>query len=284
MKKIALILMSCTLLMLVGCNTEKRKNFIVLVDNSTSVPQNVIERYIKTIQETILPNMGEKDKLTVQFIDACSQTKAERIYNFNLAEMDFSNRMDGVNHAADSSRARLRRYLLKTVKDELANTIIVKRQERKSCGNYTDIVNALNEAKSLVENGKSYTSKTGKLLNDAQGNSNYEYETCIVIFSDMVNENAARAFDFTTFGRLKDEDVSRKVTELKDLNKIPDLHGVKILVYGATSTKEAGVFAGRQIENVKLFWDLFFHSAGADLKGYGYDTSMELKNYLAKNE
>lgn len=284
MKKITLILMSCTLLILAGCNTEKRKNFIVLVDNSTSVPEDVMQRYITTIQETILPNMGEKDKLTVQFIDACSQNKAERIYSFNLAEMDFSNKMDGVNHAADSSRARLKRYLLQTVKDELAQTIIAKRQERKSCGNYTDIVNALNEAKSLVQNGKSYTSKTDKLLNDAQGNDNYEYETCIVIFSDMVNENAARTFDFTTFGRLKDEDVNRKVTELKDLNKIPDLHGVKILVYGATSTKEAGAFAGQQIENVKLFWEMFFQSAGADLKGYGYDTGMELKNYLAKND
>ncbi len=280
MKKVTLILMSCTLLILAGCNTEKRKNFIVLVDNSTSVPEDVMQRYITTIQETILPNMGEKDKLTVQFIDACSQNKAERIYSFNLAEMDFSNKMDGVNHAADSSRARLRHYLLQTVKDELAQTIIAKRQERKSCGNYTDIVNALNEAKSLVQNAKSYTSKTDKLLNDAQGNDNYEYETCIVIFSDMVNENAARTLDFTTFGRQNDEDVNRKVTELKDLNKIPDLHGVRILVYGATSTKEAGAFAGRQIENVKLFWEMFFQSAGADLKGYGYDTQMELKQYL----
>lgn len=283
MKKITLIL-CCTLLALAGCDTAKRKNFVILIDNSISVPADVIERYIETILETILPNMGEKDRLTVQFIDACSQNKAERIYAFDLAEMDFSNKMDGVNHAADSSRARLRRYLLQTVKDELAQTIITKRQERKSCGNYTDIVNALNEAKNLVHKGKSYTSKTDKLLNDAQGNENYEYETCIVIFSDMVNENAARTFDFTTFGRLKDEDVNRKVTELKELNKIPDLHGVKILVYGATSTKEAGAFAGRQIENVKLFWEMFFQSAGADLKGYGYDTGMELKNYLVKNE
>lgn len=284
MRKMTLIIMSCTLLMLAGCDIPKRKNFVILVDNSTSVPLDVIEHYITTIKETILPNMGEKDRLTVQFIDACSQNKAERIYSFDLTEMDFTNKADGVNHAADSSRARLRRYLLQTVKDELAKTIIAKRQERKSCGNYTDIINALNEAKSLVENGKSYTSKTDKLLNDAQGNDNYEYETCIVIFSDMVNENTERTFDFSTFGRLKDEDVNRKVTELKDLNKIPELHGVKILVYGATSTKEAGAFAGRQIENVKLFWNLFFQSAGADLKGYGYDTGMELKNYLVKNE
>lgn len=283
MKKLTIIL-SCALLILAGCDTTKRKNFVVLVDNSTSVPEEVIQRYINTIQETILPNMGFKDRLTVQFIDACSQNKAERIYAFNLAEMDFTNKADGVNHAADSSDARLRRYLLQTVKDEVANKIITKRKERKNCGNYTDIVNALNEAKSLVETKKNYKSKTDKILNDAQGNENYEYETCIVIFSDMVNENAARTFDFTRFGRLKEEDVNKKVTELKDLNKIPDLHGVKILAYGATSTKEAGAFAGRQIENVKLFWELFFQSAGADLTGYGYDTEMELKKYLVKNE
>ena len=54
------------------------------------------------------------------------------------------------------------------------------------------------------------------------------------------------------------------------------------MVYGASSTKEAGAFGGKQIENVKLFWDLFFKSAGADVKGYGYDTELELKNYLAE--
>lgn len=282
MKKIIVIL-SCTLLMLAGCDSTKRKNFIVLIDNSASVPEEIIQRYVSTLQETILPNMGEKDKLTVQFVDACSQNKAERIYSFDLAELDFTNNRDGVNHAADSSRARLRHYLLENVKDEIAKIIIAKRNERKGCGNYTDIINALDEAKSLVENKKNYTSKTDKMLNDAQGDENYEYETCIVIFSDMVNENAARTFDFTAFGRLKEEDVNRKVTELKEMNKIPDLNGVKILVYGATSTKEAGAFAGRQIENVKLFWDLFFQSAGAALKGYGYDTQMELKEYLVTN-
>ena len=140
----------------------------------------------------------------------------------------------------------------------------------------------MNEAKKLVESKKSYSSTTDKLLNDAQGNDNFEYETCIVIFSDMVNENSAKTFDFTTFGRLKDDEVNKKVLELKDLDKIPDLAGVKVLVYGATSTKEAGAFSGKQIENVKLFWDLFFQSAGADVKGYGYDTEMELKNYVAQ--
>jgi len=283
MKQITLLLL-CILVTLTGCDTTKRKNFVVLIDNSTSVPEQVMQRYITNIQETILPNMGAKDKLIVQFIDGCSQDKAERIYSFDLAEMDFTNKADGANHQADSSHARLKRYLTVTVKDDIAKTILAKRKERKDCGGYTDIINALNEAKKLVESKKNFSSTTDKILNDANGDESFEYETCIVIFSDMVNENSAKTFDFTTFGRLKDDEVNKKVLELKDLDKIPDLAGVKILVYGATSTKEAGAFSGKQIENVKLFWDLFFQSAGADIKGYGYDTQMELKNYLAKAE
>ena len=283
MKQITLLLLSI-LVTLTGCDTTKRKNFVVLIDNSTSVPEQVMQRYITNIQETILPNMGAKDKLIVQFIDGCSQDRAERIYSFDLAEMDFTNKADGANHQADSSRARLKRYLSVTVKDDIAKTILAKRKERKDCGGYTDIINALNEAKKLVESKKNFSSTTDKIMNDANGDENFEYETCIVLFSDMVNENKERTFDFTGFGRLKEDDVNKKVLELKDLNKIPDLAGVKILVYGATSTKEEGAFAGKQIENVKLFWDLFFQSAGADIKGYGYDTQLELKNYLAKAE
>jgi len=280
MKKLAHILLSI-LVALAGCNAAKRKNLVVLIDNSISVPESVIRRYIAIIQETILPGMGKKDKLTVQFIDGCSQTKAERIYAFDLAATDFSNKADGVNHATDSSRARLKRYLSVTVKDEIANTILTKRIERKDCGSYTDIVNSMDEVKRLVETKKNFISDTDKILNDANGDENYQYETCIVIFSDMVNENKERTFDFTTFGRLKKDEVEKKVSELKDLNKIPNLAGVKVLVYGATSTRKAGRLAGKQVENVKLFWDLFFQSAGADLKGYGYDTGIELENYLA---
>lgn len=280
MRKIVLILVS-TLLLLTGCDTTKRKNFIILIDNSISVPEQIMRRYVEIIQKTILPNMGEKDKLTVEFIDGCSQNKAERIYTFDLAEMNFENKADGINHMADSTRARLRYYLTETVKNQIGVTILAKRNERKDCGNYTDIVNALKEAKSLIDNKKNYKNKTDKLFNDAQGDDNYEYETCMVIFSDMVNENPEKTCDFTNFGKVKEEAVTNKISELKEADKIPNLTGIKVLVYGATNTKNAGVFANKQIENVRLFWELFFKSAGADLKGYGYDTELELKNYIA---
>ena len=102
---------------LTGCDITKRKNFVVLIDNSISVPEQVMQRYITTILETILPNIGDHDRLIVQFIDGCSQGKAERIYSFDLAEMNFENKADGVNHKADSASTRLKHYLLVTVGD-----------------------------------------------------------------------------------------------------------------------------------------------------------------------
>ena len=283
MEKLVTILV-CTLVLMASCTTNKRKNFVILIDNSTSVPEKIMLNYINTIQETVLPNMGEKDKLTVQFIDACSQTKAERIYTVDLAEIDFSKHGDGINNKEDSSKSRMKRFLTDSVKNEIEQIVLEKRIERSNCGSFTDIVNALNEAKLLVDNKKNYKSKTDKILNDAKGDDNYEYETCLVIFSDMVNENSERTFDFTRFGKLKEEEVNKKVEELKELDKIPDLAGVKVLVYGATSTASAGPFAGKQIENIKRFWELFFKSAGADLKGYGYDTKIEIRDYLVKND
>ena len=280
MKKITLIL-SRALLILTGCVSTKRKNFLILIDPTLSISRTEMQRYITTIQETILPNMGEKDRLTIQFIDACSHYKAERIYSIDLAEMNFTNKADGANHAPDSVRIRLRRFVLETMNKDIANTIIAKRKERIGCSNYTDIINAINEVRSLVESQKNYTSKTDMLINNVQGDDSYEYETCLILFSDMVNENSSRTYDFTKFGQLRDQEIKNKVTALKEQNKIPDLARVKILVYGATSTKYVGIYAGKQIENVKLFWVLFFQSAGAEVRGYGYDTEIELKNYMA---
>ncbi len=102
-------------------------------------------------------------------------------------------------------------------------------------------------------------------------------------YSDMVNENSERTFDFTQIGKLKSDGVEGKVQELKDMDKIPDLANINVVVYGATSTKEAGPYANKQIENVKLFWELFFKSARANVKGFGYDTDAEIKELVADN-
>lgn len=277
MKQIAILV--AMLFVLTGCNTNKRRNIVILVDNSASITEDIIQRYIATIQNTILPNMGEKDKLALQFIDGCSQGKAERIFTVDLAEVNFENDADGINHKADSSNMRRMIYMA-GVTDKLAAQVVNKRRERKDCGQYTDIINAIIEAKTLVENRKSYSNATNQVVNNISGAENYVYETCLIIFSDMVNEDRLQTYDFTSFGKLKREDIEKKTAELKEQGKIPDLPNVKVIIYGATSTNKASSYAGKQIENIKYFWELYFQSAGADLIGYGYDTKLELKKYL----
>ena len=287
MKTLAIILFAA-LTLFSSCGSTKRNNFIILIDNSLTVPENVFERYVQTIQQSIIAKMGSKDRLTVQFIDGCSQSMAERVYSIDLAVMDFSSDADGINYKEDSAAARLKRFVTDSVASEIRKIVLAKRKERNSdvknkCSQFTDIVGALNEARSLIDKKKNYNSTKDKVLNDADGKDSYEYVTSIIIFSDMVNENSDRTFDFTQMGKLKLDGVEKKVQELKDIDKIPDLAKINVVAYGATSTKEAGPFANKQVENVKLFWELFFKSAGADLKGYGYDTDAEIKGLVADN-
>ena len=228
--------------------------------------------------------MGSQDRITIQFIDGCSQSLAERIYSIDLATMNFSSNADGINFKEDSNAVRLKRFVSDSVLSEIKKVIIAKRKERIKCNQFTDIISALNEVKSLVNKKKNYGSTKDKILNTADGEENYEYATTIIIFSDMINEDKQKLYDFTKMGRIGEAQVNKKIKDLENSKTIPNLKGVNIFVYGATSTKEAGVFANKQIENVKLFWDLFFQSTGADMKGYGYDTELELKNYMAKTD
>ena len=275
-----LIVLVTIVFTLTGCEVEKRKNLVVLIDNSNSVPTETMERYITNITDVITPNLRSNDMLTIQFTDACSQGQAERIYHLDLSKIDFADPKDGINKMKDSADARLRNYIKHNVANDVRLKVEAAREKRKNCGNYTDIIHSLTESKKLVMNKKSFETKTDKILNNANGNENYQYETALVIYSDMVNENSLRTLDFTKFGRLSKEDVEQKYNAISETNKIPDFQGVKILVYGATSTKKAGKFSGKQIENVKYFWDLYFHSAGAEIIGYGYDSEIELLNYL----
>lgn len=278
-KKLTIILSA--LLFLSSCTSTKRHNYILLIDNSKTISETTLNKYISIMQQTILPNMGRYDRLTIQFIDECSMTQSERVFTLDLASMQFANKADGMNNAADSSKARMKRFMNDSIQTILRTTLITKREERKVCGNYTDIINALNEATALITHEKSYTSTTDEIMNNAEGKENFKYENCIIIFSDMVNENREKTFDFTQFGKYNEEKINTKLEELRKLNKIPDLSGCSILIYGATSTIEAGSYANKQIENCKTFWQNFFHESGAELKGYAYDSKKEITDYMA---
>lgn len=278
-----IIIFLSALLFLSSCTSTKRHNYIILIDNSKTINEVILNKYINIILQSIIPNLSRYDRITIQFIDECSMTQAERVFSLDLASMDFTNKSDGMNNAIDSTKARMKRYLGDSIQIILRNTILAKRIERKDCGNFTDIINALNEVTALVSHEKSYNNTIDKISNNASGKENYEYRNCIIIFSDMVNENRDKTFDFTEFGKFNKEKINNKLEDLHKLNKIPDLSSCEILIYGATSTIEAGTYANKQIENCKIFWQNFFHESGAELKGYAYDSKKEITDYMTSS-
>lgn len=275
-----IIILTGALVLMTSCTTAKRNNYILLIDNSRSIKPELMDKYISIMIHNILPHIGINDRLTIQFIDECSMTQSERVFHLDLAKMDFSKSTDGLNHAVDSINARRHRFLTDSIQAMLKSTILQKRAERKSCGSYTDIINALKECTSLICQDKSYITTWDKIANDAQGNENYEYQNSIIIFSDMINSNRNKTFDFNSFGSLSNEEVVNKIELLKEDRMIANLSGCKVLVCGATATDVGGFSGNRQIEMARMFWETYFKASGGILMVYAYDSKLEIEEYI----
>ncbi|MGV8111796.1 MAG: hypothetical protein AB2L17_02705 [Lentimicrobium sp.] len=282
MKTLSTIVLTCILLLFTSCNTGKRVNYIVLLDNSKSISEQLLNLYIDMIANTIVLNMGRYDRLTIQFIDECAMTKAERVYSIDLDKLDFTNSRDGLNHREDSIRYRLHQYLMDSIQPAITASIKAKRAQRTDCGNYTDIVNALNGSTALITHEKNFSSPIDKVQNSAKGIDNYEYESVYIILSDMVQENRDKVLDFTQMGRMNTDQVYQKIEDIRSLGKIPDLSGCSVFIYGATASKEAGPFANRQIENIRLFWETYFKDSNAVLQAYSFDCKKEIAGFMAE--
>ncbi len=281
MKTSSLILLFLIALCFTSC-TEQRTNYIILLDNSNSIPNDLWNKYLSVIEKTVLHNLCNKDKLTIEFIDECSMTKAQRIYTLDLSQINFSNLSDGQIAKDDSVKVRLTRFLDDSIAPALKDSLYEERAQRKVCANYTDILNAIHESTSLLMPNKNFSSSFNEVTNSAVGKHNYIYTNSIIIFSDMVNEDAEHKYDFTRMATVPNNDIDKKVEELHDFQAIPNLTGVQVFVYGATAS-QTGIHADQQIENIQYFWQQYFKNAGAELKAYGYDTQNELQEYVSSD-
>jgi hypothetical protein len=279
MKKLAILIFCLCITLCNSCTTTKRKNYIILLDNSTSISKELFDKYIAVLQKNILYHLGPQDRLTIIFVDESSQIRAERIFFIDMAQTNFTNKNDGINNEADSNKQRMTHFINDSLIKNVNQIVFQKRIERQDCGQFTDILSALQEATNLIKNKASFKTKTDQALNDASGTDNYEYENCIVLFSDMVNENALKTFDFRPFAGYTAQQVDEKFEAISKANMVAELSNCKVIVYGATATKEAGANANTQIEHIRTLWKQYFKSAGAQLIGYGYDTGNEILEY-----
>lgn len=273
-----ILLLPLLILLLTGCQTT-RQNYVVLMDNSKSVSQETWDKYVSLVTNSILQNMGRFDSFTLQFIDECSMTKSERVFNLNLADINFSLKSDGMNNAKDSMAVRLRDTIKANI-NRVCQILKQKRKERANCGNYTDILNAISQASNLLNRGANYKSTRDMILNSFEGTENYDYNNSIILLSDMVNEDKGGLMNFRGIADHSNEQILTKISQLEKSNKFPNLTDCKIFVYGATSTLNFGAKANLQIENTKFFWSNYFNKCGAELVAYSYDTEREIVNYV----
>ncbi len=277
-KTLTMILATCMFLALSACNTAtKRRNVIVQIDNSGSVSAERLRKYLWLIEDMLLDQIGPGDRLTVFFLDRCSMSKAERIYSIDFSRIDFNRKEDGKNHEADSINRRFKHFITDSIRPELTRVIKQKREERKDCAGLTDIIRGLKEAESrLIENVT--LSKTDAFLNGLFGKEQVYYENCLILLSDMVNEDIEKEFDFTHITDMTEAQIRKKATSL-DSTLLPTLRNTSVFIYGSTSTNQ-GKDMNKQIENTKLFWKLYFERSHAELKAYGYDIKDEIIDYF----
>jgi hypothetical protein len=269
--------------LLAGC-INKRHNYIGVLDRTISISPQTQAEFLQHIQRDVLQKMHDQDKFTLIFVDECSGSKADRVYTLDLAAKDFSQKSDGANNAEENARIRLRRFLMDTATREIAQAIQTESVKRQGCSVYTDIVNVMDMAGELVEHKKGFHSDGDKALNAVNGKDNYTYENSILLYSDMINENASHTLDFTKMPYMSKDEVDKKLKWCLNHAELPDLSGVKVFVYGATSYHVPERYADVEIQNIKQFWTGYFQAVHADLIAYGYDTGSEIRAYTSAED
>ena len=257
--------------LLTSCDVEHRKNIVVLIDNSVSIESETFDKYISTIQNSVVANLKDKDMLTVQFVDACSFNKSERIFRLDMSRVRFDIGNVGENNKDAVLKERVAEFIESSLIDSVAKVIRDKRTSRQGCGAFTDIINAVFESRKLFREKSNFDSKGELVLNEVIGEKSSEVSNYIILFSDMVNEDKAIKFDFTLYGNIDSDGILNQVDASLE-NKDIDLKGTKVIIYGATSNSEND----KQLSNIQSFWEELFTRLGAKLIAYSYDTELEI--------
>lgn len=110
-----------------------------------------------------------------------------------------------------------------------------------------------------------------KILNG--GNNRGSKSKILVVFSDMVEQSPH--YDFASV-RLDQKRIKAIIEAERASGRLPDLHGVRVWVAGATATPHHGLDSSK-INSIQNFWVAYFKACGADFSKYRY--SQRLINF-----
>ncbi len=252
-----------------GINDKDRRAIVVLLDYSASSSNEVLDEYIRIINEEIVSNMKQYDCLTIMPIDEGSIRQPVKIIYEDLIEKKFIGK-DGFAHAQDSLNMRMVKYMTE-IKPKITKTLYNERIKRREYTQYTDIIGAMQQVPDLIEL-KRKTNAWKESWNFVVGKTTYKSDNILVILSDMIQDS--REFTLNTKRGISEKRSSFYLNQLVKGKKIPDLNNCKVFAIGSTGRNTI------QIDNNTAFWKEYFKLTHGELRAYGYDVEDKLRKYL----
>lgn len=265
---------------LVSCremSTINRLNDTNFYDFSSSVPDTIFDAYVTTYTDKIYNNLQQDDITNNMPIDERSQSLASKIFYESLTGKNFLGNDKIVTHANDTIEARFLRYKVQQ-HDSIRRAFLNAKVKRRAEAQNTDIIRALLSAQKYIINDTTIRSNLDAAKDVATGHIEYKTTNLFVINSDMQNDEPGRSlYDLEAYGSLTKSQITERIDQLQKDNMIANLKGVFIIVNGATAK---GKNASLLYENIELFWREYFKRSGGILVAYGYDSSLEIENFI----
>ena len=237
MKQIIFAALYCTCCHL-ACTSEKQihRNIITAIDLSGSRSDSAIVAWASsTVQEHVIANMGQKDKLVVTPIDYASSTSTSEIYEVDFSSNIYTNEYAGLDedkiamqsHADSLAEASMRFAV------EFQQEIVA----RKRYPSGTDVFGALKTIRLYYSEG---------------------YQNTVILLSDMLHN--AESFNLQ-------RSIQQGVPVDSLLAKSPsfDLSGFSFTIL----TGEQARLSPTLFAQVQTFWEKYIRKNGGKALGYG---------------
>jgi hypothetical protein len=177
-------------------NSVECCNYVCLVDFSASIPPSTLAWYKDVIKNSIITNLGEKDKITVLPIDYGSQTSSSEIFTADLQKQSFRKEFDSPLRQDAVIKRRFKIYV-DSIGILFGSAFNIAKEERTKFSGGTDIIGGLEQA--------------SKYFLPGQNNM-------IILFSDMVQETGQiDLYKYLSTG--KDIDLLLKKAPFPNFNK-----------------------------------------------------------------
>ena len=230
-----LIALSAALFSCSNSKIAKAANIICLVDFSKSIPPSTLDWYKSVIKNSIVANLGEKDKITVLPIDYGSQTSSTEIFIADFSKQSFRKQFDSPLQQEQIAKRRLNifRDSMEVLFDSEFNAA---RAARTKFSQGTDIIGGFSQA--------------NKYFSPARNN-------LIVAFTDMIQETE----QLNLFRNLS---IERDIKTLIKKAPLPNFNRFDVFIM----TGEQPNIKIEKYELLRKFWKSYFSKTNLNLLQY----------------